>query len=90
MSHPAPEGLQVKYINPLSRFEKISYEKEFDLMVILSGPEPQRSMLEEKLMKELKNFRGKILFVQGMLADKQTRTVSDKMVTRQFYAESRT
>lgn len=84
LSHPAPKGLKVKYINPLSRLLKISIEKEFDLMVILSGPEPQRSMLDEILMNELENFRGKILFVQGILAEKQTRTAVDKMVIVNF------
>lgn len=84
LSHPVPKGLQIKYINPLSRFKKISYDKEFDLMVILSGPEPQRSILETKLRKELKNFRRKTLFVQGILAEKQVRTAADKMVIVNF------
>ncbi len=84
LSHPAPGGLQVKYIGPLSRLEKVPCEKEFDLMVILSGPEPQRSILEEKLRLELKNFEGSILFVQGLLAGKQTKILSDAMLIVNF------
>jgi len=42
-------SLNLKYINPLSRFEKKTTKKTYDLMVLLSGPEPQRSILEEKL-----------------------------------------
>lgn len=84
LSHPAPKGLQVKYIGPLSRLEQIPSEKEFDLMVILSGPEPQRSLLEEKLKLELKNFKGSILLVQGLLAGKQTKILTDSMLIVNF------
>jgi len=84
LSHPFPGGLQVKYIGPLSRLEKVPCEKEFDLMVILSGPEPQRSILEEKLRLELKNFKGSILFVQGLLAGKQTKILTDSMLIVNF------
>jgi len=84
LSHPAPKGLQVKYIGPLSRLEQVPSEKEFDLMVILSGPEPQRSLLEEKLKLELKNFKGSILLVQGLLAGKQTKILTDSMLIVNF------
>jgi predicted glycosyltransferase len=84
LSHPAPGGLEVKYIGPLSRLEKITCEKEFDLMVILSGPEPQRTLLEEKLRLELANFAGSILLVQGLLAGKQTKIWTDSMLIVNF------
>ena len=84
LSHPAPKGLQVKYIGPLSRLEQVPSEKEFDLMVILSGPEPQRTLLEEKLRLELKNFAGSILFVQGLLTGKQTKILTDSMLVVNF------
>lgn len=38
-------------------------------MVVLSGPEPQRSLLENKLLAELKNYKGKALFVRGILKE---------------------
>jgi len=43
-------------------------------MVLLSGPEPQRSLLEEKLFDELKQYDGSILFVKGLIEAKQTVT----------------
>ena len=62
----------VKYIGPLSRFEKKSLPIQYKLMVILSGPEPQRGMLEEKLIQELQDYTGKILFVKGKIEAEQT------------------
>lgn len=61
----------VKYIGPLSRLHKKSLEKKYDLMVILSGPEPQRTFLEEKLIVELDNYVGKIIFIKGKIEAKQ-------------------
>ncbi len=56
------------YIGLLSRFsymEASNKEPEYDMLVILSGPEPQRSILERKLMKQLKNASYKTLFLRG-------------------------
>ena len=62
----------VKYIGPLSRFEKKTLPIQYKLMVILSGPEPQRGLLEEKLILELQDYTGKILFVKGKIEAEQT------------------
>lgn len=63
----------IKYIGPLSRFKKKEFSLKYDLMVILSGPEPQRTLLEEKLVLELENYEGKILFVKGKVEPKQVK-----------------
>jgi hypothetical protein len=42
--------------------------KKYDLMVILSGPEPQRGLLESILKIELKR-RGDVVFIKGLLED---------------------
>mgnify|MGYP003439295161 CR=1 FL=1 len=42
----------LKYIGVLSRLEKEIVPELYDLMVIISGPEPQRTLLEEKLIIE--------------------------------------
>ncbi len=62
----------IKYIGPLSRLHKKQLEKKYDLMVILSGPEPQRTLLEEKLTSELENYEGKIVFIKGKIEPEQT------------------
>ena len=40
-------------------------------MIILSGPEPQRTLLEDLLIKKIRFLNKKILFVKGLVSDKQ-------------------
>jgi uncharacterized protein (TIGR00661 family) len=62
-------GPPVFYVGPLSRFQKL---KDFmpasekpDLLCIMSGPEPQRSLLEELLVKQALKTSYKILILSG-------------------------
>ncbi|MBU2525705.1 MAG: glycosyltransferase [Bacteroidetes bacterium] len=71
LGHLKRSRLKVKYIGPLSRFEKNDSHKIYDLMIILSGPEPQRTMLEDKLFNQVKHYPGKVLFVRGKVEDEQ-------------------
>lgn len=71
LGHPSYLNSRVKYIGPLSQFKKLNTEKLYDIMVLLSGPEPQRSLLEEKLLVEFKKFLGKVLFVKGIIEKDQ-------------------
>lgn len=68
LSHPVQKpAVPVKYIGALSRFEKLSIvEKEYDYLVILSGPEPQRTMFENKLLQQIPSVEGKFLLVRGL------------------------
>ena len=61
----------VKYVGPLSRFEIQKAQKKYDLLVILSGPEPQRTFLESKLLEELQNYKGEVCFVKGLIEKEQ-------------------
>ena len=61
----------IKYIGTLSRFSAKKTKKDIDLLVVLSGPEPQRNMLESKLTQQLKIFKGKCLMVQGKVEETQ-------------------
>lgn len=71
LSHPRifPK-IPLTYIGGLSRLEKQTKTKEkYDLLIILSGPEPQRTLLENKVLNELKTFKGKVLLVRGLPGD---------------------
>ena len=61
----------VRYIGPLSRLYKKAIPKKYDLMIILSGPEPQRTLLEDKIISELKDYPNKTLFVRGIVENEQ-------------------
>ena len=73
LGHPKDFVIPTKYIGALSRFEKQKSSIKNDLLVLLSGPEPQRTFLEEKLLQELQNFNGKVCFVKGRMEKKQVR-----------------
>ena len=48
LSHPAIlPRTEVEYMGLLSRFEIEAIEKKYDYCILLSGPEPQRTLLEE-------------------------------------------
>jgi uncharacterized protein (TIGR00661 family) len=56
------------FIGPISRFSKngSSRTKRFDLLILLSGPEPQRTILENKIIQQLKSYQGSVMFVRGL------------------------
>ena len=64
-------SIPVTYLGILSRMTKKELPITIDILVLLSGPEPQRFMLEEKLMKELSKSDERILIIQGVVEDEQ-------------------
>lgn len=71
LGHKHVTFIPVKYMGPLSRFSKTDTPASNKVLVILSGPEPQRTLLSEKLLEELKNHKEKIIFVNGIMEDHQ-------------------
>jgi len=80
LGHVRQFQIPTKYIGPLTRFQKVNTQIKYDVMVLLSGPEPQRSMLEEKLLKEFEDFKGHVLFVKGKMEDKQIKSEKNNIV----------
>ncbi|WP_100611079.1 glycosyltransferase [Confluentibacter lentus] len=72
LGHDNSIEIPIKYIGPLSRFLKKDSEILNNLLVILSGPEPQRTLLGEKLLEELKKHKEKVVLVNGNIEDEQT------------------
>lgn len=75
LSNVETSKFNIKYIGVLSRFKSENIEKKYDVLVLLSGVEPQRTLLENKLLFELKNFKGNVLFIRGIF------TVSEEIKT---------
>jgi hypothetical protein len=72
----SPEGLRIPYhhVGLLSRFNNnesttISNEEPFQRIALLSGPEPQRSLLEKKMLQHFDGLPGKSLLVRGVAGD---------------------
>lgn len=72
MSKNTDKSLSKEFIGPLSRLEyKETTSFKYDLLILLSGPEPQRSILEEQLMTSLDTYSGSTLFVAGKVEHEQ-------------------
>jgi len=71
LGHVANSSLNLKYIGPLSRIKIKKTTLKYDVLAILSGPEPQRSLLEKKLIEQLAVLPVKSAIVQGKI-DKKT------------------
>jgi predicted glycosyltransferase len=84
LGHIKNADFNIKYIGPLSRLHKKDIPKQFDLMIILSGPEPQRGLLEEKLKKEVLHFGGNIIFIKGVIEKDQKKEQIGNVVYYNF------
>jgi len=72
LSHPAKlPSIPTKFIGPLSRFEKKNIDEIKDhLLIILSGPEPQRTILENKIIDQVVNYPATATIVRGLPGEK--------------------
>lgn len=58
--------LNKKHIGVLSRLQWRQSTVQYEIMAILSGPEPQRTIFEEIIMNELRQSRKRCLVVRGL------------------------
>jgi hypothetical protein len=79
LSHPVNMPLiPTKYIGPLSRFvgkDSFGEKKDIDenknhLLFILSGPEPQRTILENKVIDQIVSYPATATIVRGLPGEK--------------------
>ncbi len=68
LSHPPQlPAVPVHYIGTLSRFKKTKIAEIKDhLLIVLSGPEPQRTLLENKLLPQISQYNGTATIVRGL------------------------
>jgi len=73
--------LKVSYIGMISRFEKIkSVEIKYDLLVLLSGPEPQRTLMERQVLKKLKDSPLKVILVRGIPGEEISKAAYENII----------
>jgi len=65
----------LKYIGALSRFKKEELPRKKDVLIILSGIELQRKLLETKLLEAFENTTQKGVLVKGKIKKNQTKKV---------------
>jgi hypothetical protein len=79
LSHPLHmPHVPVRYIGWLSRFDPSPSDAaprldpdaisgaDIDLLVLLSGPEPQRTVLEKKIIDQVPDYSGQVVLVRGL------------------------
>lgn len=86
LSNPAVLPIKpVKYIGPLTRFSKKSDRTQKPggelkkVLVILSGPEPQRTILEEKILKQAQKLEYDFTIVRGVGSEQSSNENSSEI-----------
>lgn len=67
------------FLGILTRMQAADEEPEFDVAVVLSGPEPQRSILEQRLLDQAISLPQKFIFVQGQTQQKKHYYAADNV-----------
>ena len=67
LSHPKAMPANAAYLGLLTQFENVMPDKNTDgsILILLSGPEPQRSILSALLWQQVQAYTGKVIFVAG-------------------------
>ena len=89
LSHPTVISNQhsvISYIDPLSRFDQripnnqsTPSAPKYEVVAVLSGLEPQRTMLEKELLARYQNTEQSVLIVQGLMHRPNTRLKRGKI-----------
>lgn len=65
LAHPGPAKGLVRYIGPLSRLHPPAASDSYQVVALLSGPEPQRSIFEALICQQAGLLQVNMLVVQG-------------------------
>ena len=95
LSHPKYEYYKknfpknLKYIGPQSRFVKGNFdvEKKYEVVGIVSGPEPQRTLFFEQLKNDFEKINGKTLLIGGKPNEKFSSSNSEHEIVNHLADE---
>jgi hypothetical protein len=86
LSHRFPPPSNALYIGPVSRFsvpamptEKTEKGPGADLLIMLSGPEPQRTRLERTVLKQVRALPVNTIILQGLPGKKERKDIGPKL-----------
>ncbi len=71
LGHLKTTDLNLKYTGVLSRMKKENLSIKYDVFVLISGPETQRTLFEELMLKEFKHSNYKVVLVRGVVEKNQ-------------------
>jgi hypothetical protein len=74
LSHNIKNAINFRYVGILSRFS-VHYQEEkipriYDVVAVVSGPEPHRTSFEKILENQLRSYTGNSLLIRGLPGDK--------------------
>lgn len=64
LSRPSPSP-NTFYVGPLTRLRAVQAPLQYDVLALLSGPEPQRTYLEKAILRQAADLPYRLLLVQG-------------------------
>lgn len=69
LSHKFPIPWNGRFVGSLSRFQSLQVERITDVLILISGPEPQRTRFEKLVLEQAKRFDGSVVAVVGRPGD---------------------
>jgi UDP-N-acetylglucosamine transferase subunit ALG13 len=67
LAHPKRlPNSHLSYLGPLSRLKKHPSAIQYPVLAILSGPEPQRTLLEDSILRQVSQTNVKVVLVRGL------------------------
>lgn len=89
LGHPAIAQPPTTYVGPLSRLQHLPEQSTcWDIVAVLSGPEPQRQYLEDALVEQLQTHPIRALVVSGRPADTTRRQLGPQLYQQDFMAQA--
>lgn len=79
---------KIHYVGALSDFKKLNKTKNIDYLISISGPEPQRTMLEETLLKQIYDLKGRVIVTLGK-SEKLDKFKKDDVETYSFLSRDK-
>ena len=79
---------KINYVGILSDFKKKKTKKDIDYLISISGPEPQRSILEGKLAPQVQDLDGNIVMTLGKV-EKHSEIKKKNITTYSFLTKEK-
>lgn len=67
---------KVEYLGPICDLKKMNLPQDIDYFISISGPEPQRTILEKKIMSQLFSLKGQVVVTLGKPEEKRVYQLS--------------
>ena len=84
LSHNVKTKKPPIYVGILSPLLKETLPIKYDILFLLSGPEPQRRLLEEKISSQLHLLKKRVCIVQGVIEKKTKKSQKNKVTTYNY------